>query len=81
MSSWMSYFGGRKDPKQTTREAIVTLRQQLQMLEKKEEYLNKKIEDELRKAKANAISNKPGELRVGLRGNVAGDMGVVERSA
>jgi len=55
----MSYFGGRKDPKATTRDAIVTLRQQLQMLEKKDEYLNKKIEEELRKAKANAISNKP----------------------
>jgi len=54
----MSYFGGRKDPKSTTREAIVTLRQQLQMLEKKEDYLNKKIEEELKKAKANAISNK-----------------------
>ncbi|KAG8952479.1 ESCRT-III subunit protein snf7 [Tulasnella sp. 424] len=59
MSGWMSYFGGRKDPKSTTREAIVTLRQQLQMLEKKEEYLLKKIDEELKKAKANAISNKP----------------------
>ncbi|KAG8901525.1 ESCRT-III subunit protein snf7 [Tulasnella sp. 417] len=59
MSGWMSYFGGRKDPKATTREAIVTLRQQLQMLEKKEEYLLKKIDEELKKAKANAISNKP----------------------
>jgi len=55
----MSYFGGRKDPKITTREAIVTLRQQLQMLEKKEDYLLKKIDEELKKAKANAISNKP----------------------
>ena len=61
MSGWMGYFGGRKDPKATTRDAIVTLRQQLQMLEKKDEYLNKKIEEELRKAKANAISNKTGE--------------------
>jgi len=55
----MSYFAGRKDPKATTREAIVTLRQQLQMLEKKEEYLIKKMDEELKKAKANAISNKP----------------------
>jgi len=55
----MSYFGGRKDPKATTREAIVTLRQQLQMLEKKEDYLMKKIDEELKKARANAISNKP----------------------
>jgi len=58
MASYMSWFGGRKDPKQSARDAIVTLRQQLQMIEKKEEYLQKKIEDELKKAKANAITNK-----------------------
>ena len=58
----MSYFGGRKDPKQSTREAIVTLRGQLQMLEKKEEHLQKKIEDELQKARANAVSNKTSKL-------------------
>ena len=54
----MSYFGGRRDSKQSSRDAIVTLRQQLQMVEKKEEYLQKKIDEELRKAKANAVSNK-----------------------
>jgi len=54
----MSFFGGRPDPRQTARDAIVTLRQQLQMIERKEEYLQKKIEDELKKAKANAVSNK-----------------------
>jgi len=60
MASFMSYFGARRDPKQSAREAIVGLRQQLQMLEKKEEYLQKKIEEELKKAKANAVSNKAG---------------------
>jgi len=54
----MSYFGGRRDPKQAARDAIVTLRQQLQMIEKKEEYLQKKIDEEVKKAKANAVSNK-----------------------
>ncbi|KAG5646597.1 ESCRT-III subunit protein snf7 [Asterophora parasitica] len=58
MASFMSYFGARRDPKQSARDAIVTLRQQLQMIEKKEEYLQKKIDDELKKAKANAVSNK-----------------------
>ncbi|KAI5124980.1 hypothetical protein M0805_007406 [Coniferiporia weirii] len=58
MSSFMSYFVGRKDSKQATRDAIVTLRQQLQMLEKKEEHLQKKVDEELSKAKANAVSNK-----------------------
>jgi len=60
MASFMSYFGGRRDPKQTARDAIVTLRQQLQMIEKKEEYLQKKIDEEVKKAKANAVSNKTG---------------------
>lgn len=59
MASFMSYFGARRDPKQTARDAIVTLRQQLQMIEKKEEHLQKKIDEELRKARQNAVSNKP----------------------
>lgn len=58
----MSYFGARRDPKQSARDAIVTLRQQLQMIEKKEDYLQKKIEEELKKAKANAVSNKARRL-------------------
>ena len=60
MAGFMSYFGGRRDAKQSSRDAIVTLRQQLQMVEKKEEHLQKKIDEELKKAKANAVSNKAG---------------------
>lgn len=61
MASFMSYFGGgRRDPKQSARDAIVGLRQQLMMLDKKEEYLQKKIDEELKKAKANAVTNKAG---------------------
>ena len=62
MASFMSYFGGRRDPKQSARDAIVTLRQQLQMIEKKEEYLQKRIDEEVKKAKANAVSNKTGRV-------------------
>ncbi|TXT09041.1 hypothetical protein VHUM_02515 [Vanrija humicola] len=58
MSGWMSYFTGRKDTREQARDSIVTLRQQLLMIEKKEEHLQKKIEDELKKAKANAATNK-----------------------
>ncbi|KAJ7638767.1 vacuolar-sorting protein SNF7 [Roridomyces roridus] len=57
MASFMSYFG-RRDTKQSARDAIVGLRQQLQMIEKKEEHLQKKIEQDLKIAKANAVSNK-----------------------
>ena len=60
MSGLMGLFGARRDPKQSARDAIVGLRQHLQMIEKKEEFLQKKIEEELKKAKANAVSNKPG---------------------
>jgi len=42
--------GGRKDPKEVT-----TPHQQMQLLEK-EEYL-KKVDEEMKKAKLNAISN------------------------
>lgn len=61
MNTFMNYFGGRKDPKQSTRDAIVTLRQQLQMLEKKEEHFQKRIDEEQKKAKANAVTNKNGQ--------------------
>ena len=60
MAGFMSYFGGRRDPKQSSRDAIGTLRQQLQMLEKKEDHLQKKIDEDLKKAKANAVTNKGG---------------------
>lgn len=60
MSSWMSWFGGRRDTREQARDSIVQLRQQLLMIEKKEEHLQKKIEDETNKARANATSNKRG---------------------
>lgn len=58
MSGWMSYFTGRRDNRQGARDAIVGLRQQLLMLDKKEEHLQKKIDEEVKKAKANATTNK-----------------------
>lgn len=61
MSGWTSWLVGKRDNKNAAREAIVGLRSQLLMLEKKEEHLNKKIDDELRKAKANVTTNKRGE--------------------
>jgi charged multivesicular body protein 4A/B len=61
MSGWLSYFSGPRDTKTTTRQAIVGIREQLSMLDKKEEHLEKKIEEELKKAKANATTNKAGK--------------------
>lgn len=60
MASFISYFAPRKDPKQSARDAIVGLRAQLAMVEKKEEYLQKNIDEDLKKAKANVVTNKAG---------------------
>ncbi len=60
MASFMSYFTGRRDPKQSARDAIVSLREQLMMIEKKEEHLQRQITQDLATAKANAVSNKAG---------------------
>ena len=62
--SFISALTGKKDNRGNARDAIVGLRSQLLMLDKKEEHLNKKIEDEMKKAKANASSNKRREFCV-----------------
>jgi charged multivesicular body protein 4A/B len=69
MASFMSYFTGRRDPKQTARDAIVSLREQLMMIEKKEEHLQRQIAQDLATAKANAVSNKNGMPSFPLRTN------------
>jgi hypothetical protein len=56
----MRYFTGKRDPKQTARDAIVALREQLMMIEKREEYLQRQIAQDIAKAKANVVSNKSG---------------------
>ena len=58
--SWMNVFGGgsRGNSREQTKEAIVKLRQHVNLMEKREEFLQKKIDEELRKAKANATTNK-----------------------
>lgn len=58
MASFMSYFTGRGDTKQSARDAIVALREQLITIEKKEEHLQRQIAQDTATAKANAVSNK-----------------------
>lgn len=60
MSTYLTSFWGRRDTQQVSRDAIVGLRQQLQMIEKKEEYTAKQIDEQLKKARTNAVSNKAG---------------------
>ncbi|WFD03712.1 ESCRT-III subunit protein snf7 [Malassezia obtusa] len=58
MSGWLSWVSGKRDNRNTARDAIIGLREQLHLINKKEEHLLSKIEDEQRKAKANVTTNK-----------------------
>lgn len=79
MSGWMSYFtGSRRNTQEGARDAIVGLRRQLLMLEKKEEHLNKKIEEEMKKARANASSNKRCEYEIWLARLSLRNLGLVK---
>ncbi|SHO79266.1 Similar to S.cerevisiae protein SNF7 (One of four subunits of the ESCRT-III complex) [Malassezia sympodialis ATCC 42132] len=58
MSSWLSWVGGKRDNKSNARDAIIGLREQLHLITKKEEYLQTKVDDELRKAREQVTTNK-----------------------
>ncbi|KAJ1858075.1 ESCRT-III subunit protein snf7 [Coemansia sp. RSA 2703] len=55
------FFGGNK-AKTTPKDAIITLRENLSMLEKRETHLQAKIDNETRIARANVSSNKQAAL-------------------
>ena len=78
----MGWFGGgRNDHKESARNAIVELRSQLLMLEKREDHIQKQIDEETRKAKANATSNPrcKSVLRAGTIVSVLGGLNRVEQ--
>jgi charged multivesicular body protein 4 len=58
----MNLFGKAKASSTTPKDAIIKLRESLEMLEKREKYLDTKIQAELKVAKANATKNKRGKL-------------------
>lgn len=60
MSGWLSWVSGKRENKTAARDAIIGLREQLHLITKKEEHLQAKIDDELRKAKENVTTNKRG---------------------
>lgn len=62
--SFIGSFWGRRDTQQVSRDAIVGLRQQLQMIGKKEEHIQKQIEEQTQTAKKNAVSNRMGEYEL-----------------
>lgn len=65
MSFFTNIFGGKKGEKgPTTGEAIQKLRETEDMLIKKQEFLEKKIEQEIVTAKQNAQKNKRGKREI-----------------
>lgn len=62
MSFFKNIFGKTEEKGPTTGEAVQKLRETEDMLIKKQEFLEKKIEQEIGVAKANGTKNKRGEL-------------------
>lgn len=58
MSVWGKLFGGKKDTGPTPQEAIQKLRDTEEMLVKKQEYLEKKMDQEIATAKKHGTKNK-----------------------
>lgn len=58
MSGFMKLFGGSKEKPPNTQDAIQKLRETTEMLQKKSEYLEKKIENEVKTAKQHGTKNK-----------------------
>lgn len=58
------FGGGKKETTINTSEAIQNLRDTENLLIKKQEYLEKKVEQEIETAKKNGVKNKRGEHNV-----------------
>lgn len=63
MSFFSKMFGGKKETSMTTGEAIQNLRETENMLIKKQEFLEKKVEQEIDIAKKNGTKNKRGKYK------------------
>lgn len=57
----MNLFFGKAKPRTTAKDAIYKLRETLDMLEKRQTFLETKAENELKSAKLNATKNKRGK--------------------
>lgn len=68
MSFFGKLFGGKKETGMSTGEAIQSLRETENMLTKKQEFLEKKIELELDTARKNGTKNKRGKYLQQLNG-------------
>jgi len=67
MSGWVPNVFGKTDSRQSATEAIISLREQLAVLDKKEEHLERKVEEEHRKAKTLVAAKKTAGASAALR--------------
>ncbi|CAL8084868.1 unnamed protein product [Calicophoron daubneyi] len=63
MSGFKKFFGTKKSPATDTKEAVKQLRETRDLLQKKSDYLEKKIEEELATAKRYGMKNKKMALK------------------
>lgn len=75
----MKLFFGQK-AKVTPKDSIVELRNTLQMLEKRETFLQTKIDNELKIAKANATKNRRGKDQTLFFLGVLGLLGISRKA-
>ena len=70
---WGTWFGGSgtQKRKDAPKKAILDLRQQLDMLQKREKHLENQMAEQEKIAKANVSSNKTGKLPTVLRSTQA----------
>lgn len=67
MSGMWSWFGGASQgQKRNPKQAIIDLREQLGMLQKREEHLRSQIDEQQAIVRKNVMSNKIGELSIPL---------------
>lgn len=66
----MNLFFGKAKSKTTAKDAIYKLRETLDMLEKRQTFLETKAENELKIAKLNATKNRRGKTRTRMNGDL-----------
>ena len=62
MAGWIPNVFGKRDARQSATEAIISLREQLAVLDKKEEHLERRVEEEHAKAKSLVAAKKTGRF-------------------
>jgi hypothetical protein len=79
MFSWFGGSASSQARKDAPKKAILGLRQQLEMLQKREKHLESQIQEQENIARKNVPSNKPGMFALGQMDNTAARPMVLEQ--